>query len=260
MCQRVYIANVSDGPVHEHNAMLYGASLARILQANKTLESVCLGCMDLSAASYGKILRSLKNNQSVTCLVLWDACKSVMDSVDVESWRDLLETNSTLQDLEFQYGLNKCPGIAGVCIIFQALAKNTALKRLTLEDNNATKWKDRLAARRYSQEDLSNAISTALSTQGCNVVHLKLNGILMEDKYLVGVAESLQHNTKLQELQLVRVGLGDQFMCAISSSLGHNTTLQFLDVGRNTHITNIGIHEFSKPPQHNAWIETTGIW
>eukprot|EP01006_Ploeotia_vitrea_P044285 TRINITY_DN66822_c5_g6_i1.p1 TRINITY_DN66822_c5_g6~~TRINITY_DN66822_c5_g6_i1.p1 ORF type:complete len:694 (-),score=88.32 TRINITY_DN66822_c5_g6_i1:181-2262(-) len=249
------------------------ASFVKVLQTNKTLETLKLGCTGMSSTSAVAIVKALNNNQVMQFLdchendlqpQVGEAFAELLDYKYQEGIPNTLTTlllhhnpklrarglvplfkalhnDNSIQTLDFS---NTAMGDEGAAALADALRNNSTITHLELNDND------------ISQE---GCIQLCLVLQqNKSVRYLALAHNKLKDDGACALAATLEVNESISHLELSSTRLSDRGAVALGVALAMNMSLQALKVNNN-HISDNAGRAFSELIEKNGKLLTIDI-
>ena len=173
------------------------SALIKMLRVNKSLEYLNLSGNYITSATHCCIFEGLRDNTTLTHLILHNTCMQVSDPDTAESLTEMLQVNKTLTHLDISG--NYTFSQRGACCIFNGLQHNTALTHLLLSDY--------YIFQRYNDPDTVRSLNLMLQVNN-SLTHLDLSkSIKFSESESSYIFEALQHNTSLLNLNLSRTSI-----------------------------------------------------
>ena len=256
-------------------------SLAKALHHNSTIHTLTLWSNRISGEGAVALAGALHHNSTLQSLVLYS--NNIGDDGTV-ALADVLHHNSTLQTLNLT---SNSIGDDGAVALADALHHNSALQSLVLSNNmitddGAVALAEALLENQSLQSlyvygndgigDRATGEFVEALTQNSSInkvglpgrckeyaikcpnyyqIHTKLSFI----EGAVALADSLQHNSTLQSLDLSNKGIDVEKAVALADSLQHNSTLQSLDLSNNS-IGDKGAVVLADALHHNSVLQS----
>ena len=186
--------------------------IAAVLSHNINLQVLNLNGNKLEVTGITKIANSLQNTTTLTELYLSDnnITEEVADHIAAA-----LSHNNYLSVLDLNRNNLKATGVVTITNALQT----SALRRLELERNNATK-------------EAADGIAAVLSLN-TNLQVLNLNGNKLEVTGIIKIANSLQSTSTLTELYLSDNNITGEAADDIANILSLNSSIKVLNLNRN---------------------------
>ena len=214
--------------------------LADLLASSHPLTTLVLGYNRLTSEAGAVIARSLPMNTTLTKLCLENGRILECEAVG-ESWKQLLRKNTTLRDIEISDLF--CNRISYVALnkLIEGLSHNSSLHRFVVSGSfhRHGRIEERISPiSNPVWETLANGLNPSITHGGmCRIKELKLHDLVgFSDSDWLPLAEEMKHNTCLETLELVGMGMIDETLRTLASSLTYNTTPKTLNLSENSTI------------------------